>query len=336
MHLSTAESEREIAIFKPLHSPLMADIATAAQARPRRIVLPEADDPRVVEAATQLAKEGLAQPILINPKTAPTEGIQALYSADAKLSKRCIEALCELRAHKGLTREAANNQVRENALLFAALLLHLGEADVAVAGSVASTAEVLRAALLGVGPAPGVHLVSSFFLMQLPDRVVTYADCAVVPDPDPGQLAEIAIVAAANHQRLTQETPRVALLSFSTKGSANHKLVEKQRAALAIIQARKPDLDVDGELQFDAALLPDIAAKKAPNSVVAGRANVMIFPDLNAGNIAYKITERLAGARAIGPIIQGLAKPCMDLSRGCSVQDIVDVSCVASAMLPDD
>lgn len=311
-------------------------IYATAKARPRRVILPETGDPRVLEAANILATKGLAVPILIGPDAPSTQNIESLHSDDAQLSHACAEALCRLRAHKGLTHAAAAGRIHHDPLLFAALLLHLGHADVSVAGSVASTTHVLRAALQGVGVKPGVSLVSSFFLMQLPEKILTYADCAVVPDPSAAQLADIAITAAANHARLTQQTPKVALLSFSTKGSAEHALAEKQRTTLQIIQRHQPELLVDGELQFDAATVPEIAKRKAPGSTVAGQANVLIFPDLNAGNIAYKITQRLGGARAIGPIIQGLAQPCMDLSRGCSVQDIVDVACVASAMLAQD
>lgn len=292
----------------------------------------------MIEAANLLAENGLAQPILINAtadalaKFVP--GVISINTKDESLIAPCADALFEHQAHKGLTREDAVRRVSESPLLFAALMVRLGHADVSIAGSVASTADVLRAALRGVGTAAGTNLVSSFFLMQWPDRILTYADCAVVPDPNAEQLAEIALVTAANHQRLTGQVPRVALLSFSTKGSANHALVEKQRSALSIIKLKEPGLAVDGEIQFDAALLPEIGARKAPESEVAGQANVFIFPDLNAGNIAYKITERMGGAQAIGPIIQGLAQPCMDLSRGCSSQDIVDVACVACAMLP--
>lgn len=317
---------------------ILDQLRQSALAQPKRILLPEHYDARVLQAAASLAKSKLAQPVLIElPEgvdSATIEGVEVFAQrSDAdQWREKAVQAFTTARAAKGMTEEKAALAL-ENPVLLAAVLLKLGFADGAVAGSTATTAEVLRAGIQGLGLADGAKQVSSFFLMELSDgRVLTYGDCGVIPDPDSNALAEIALASAASHERLTGETAKVAMLSFSTKGSAAHPRVNKVRAALEQAKQTNPDLAIDGELQFDAAFVPAIGEKKASGSPVAGKANVFIFPDLDAGNIGYKITQRVGGAKALGPLLQGLAKPWMDLSRGCSAEDIIDVAVIAAVL----
>ncbi len=314
-----------------------------ARQHPRRLVFPEATEPRVLRAAAYLSEQQLALPVLIGEAHEIAAAAQRSDVSRQKFEIVTPRHYPEIQAwaeqhyaefqHKGLTLEQALAKLHDP-VYFAAAFVKAGKAEGSVAGSVYSTSEVLRAALQFLGTAPGISLVSSTFEMVSPrsGKVLTFADCAVVPDPSSQQLAEIAVTAATTHQKLTGETPAVALLSFSTNGSAKHARVEKVRAATQIAQRLRPDLKIDGELQADAALVPEIAQRKAPGSVIQGEANVLIFPDLDAGNIAYKLVQRLAGYEAIGPILQGLAKPANDLSRGCSVEDIVNVACICSIM----
>ena len=320
-------------------------VKARAKLNMKRIVLPEGDEPRTVQAAAQARDEGLARPILLGnagaiaavarEKGVDIGGIEIVDPNDSPKAGAYAAALYELRRAKGVT-EAEAARLVADPMYYGIMMVKLGDADGLVSGAVHTTGDMLRPALQIIKTRPGMKVVSSSFLMDCPnkslgdDGLLVYADCVVVPCPTAEELAHIAVAAAETARTLCGVAePRVALLSFSTKGSAKHALVDKVREAVEIAHTLAPELPLDGEMQLDAALIPEIGASKAKGSPVAGRANVLIFPDLQAGNIGYKITQRIGGAECFA-VLQGLARPCNDLSRGCSVEDIVNTIAITA------
>ncbi|MDU2893274.1 MAG: phosphate acetyltransferase [Clostridium sp.] len=319
---------------------LMKKIWKAAKSNKKKIVLPEGNEERTIAAAQKIYDLGLAHPILVGDTNeilakakeldVDLSHVEIINPNEAENLQKYINAFYELRKAKGVTMEKAEKIVRDP-LYFATMMVKLDDADGMVSGAVHTTGDLLRPGLQIIKTAPGVSCVSSFFIMEVPNSpygdngLLFFADCAVNPMPNEDMLASIAIATADNARLLSKIDPKVAMLSFSTMGSADHEVVDKVRNATIKAKELRPDLDIDGELQLDAAIVPKVAKQKAPESKVAGNANILVFPDLQAGNIGYKLVQRFANAEAIGPVCQGFAKPINDLSRGCSSEDIVNV-----------
>ncbi|NMA96078.1 MAG: phosphate acetyltransferase [Clostridiales bacterium] len=323
---------------------ILESIRLKAKSNKKTIVLPEGTEERIIEAAAKITEAGLADVVLLgNAEDILDRGSKLDMSAVTIVdpSTSCkkdeyVEELVKLRAHKGLTKGQAEELILDP-LYFGTMMVQMGNADGLVAGAINSTGDVLRPALQLIKTAPGISIVSSFFIMEVlykeeygQDGVLLFADCAINPNPNAQQLAEIAVTSAKTGHDLVGLDPRVAMLSFSTKGSACHEHVDKVIEATQIAKKLDPGIMLDGELQADAALVESVGQLKCPDSEVAGRANILVFPDLQSGNISYKLVERLGKARAIGPICQGIAKPVNDLSRGCSVEDIVNVVAITA------
>ena len=311
----------------------------------KKIVLPEGTETRMIKAVPLILEKGIAEVVLLGSEEEIKEialehgidlaGAEIINPAQSDKLEEYGERYYQLRKHKDITEEEAKEQVKDP-LYFGSMMVKKGDADGKVAGAENATGNVLRAAIKIIGTTEGISVISGAFIMIVNDKdfgedgLLVFGDCAVNPDPDASQLAEIAVSSAQTAQSLAEVDPKVAMLSFSTNGSANHKLVDKVQQATAKAKEMDPDLKIDGEMQSDAALVPKVAQKKYPDSDIAGQANVLVFPDLEAANIGYKLVQRLAHAEAIGPVLQGIAKPVNDLSRGCNVQDIVNVTAITA------